>query len=78
MKEHRTKLTEVIFLRQTNADIRKAVAGRGFTLWQLAATLGITDSTLSRKLRMELSQAEKARMMAAVEEMEKRFGGEAK
>jgi len=65
-------------LRQTNADIRKAVAGRGFTLWQLAATLGITDSTLSRKLRMELSPAEKARMMAAVDEMEKRFGGEAK
>lgn len=65
-------------MRQTNTDIRKAVAGRDFTLWQLAATLGITDSTLSRKLRMELSPAEKARMMAAVDEMEKRFGGVAK
>ena len=76
MKEHRPKLTEAIFLRQTHADIRKAVAGRGFTLWQLAATLGITDSTLSRKLRVELSPAEKSRMLEAVDEMEKRFGGE--
>ena len=63
-------------MRQTNTDIRKAVAGRGFTLWQLAATLGITDSTLSRKLRVELSPAEKSRLLEAVDEMEKRFGGE--
>ena len=40
-----------------NRDIRLAVADEGFYLWQLAAELGITDGTLSKKLRRELDRS---------------------
>lgn len=37
-----------------NERIRRAVGGYGLKLWQAAEILGITDSSLSRKLRKEL------------------------
>lgn len=54
-----------------NRDIRLAVADEGFYLWQLAAELGITDGTLSKKLRRELSENEKQDCFAAIERMKK-------
>lgn len=63
-------------MKQANFDVRQAVVGRGFKLWQLAAVLGISDSSLSRKLRMELSPTEKKRVLAAIDEVVQRFGGE--
>ena len=54
-----------------NRDIRLAVADEGFYLWQLAAELGITDGTLSKKLRRELSGKEKQDCFAAIERMKK-------
>lgn len=54
-----------------NRDIRLAVADEGFYLWQLAAELGITDGTLSKKLRRELSEKEKRDCFAAIERMKK-------
>lgn len=66
----------MIVVKQANFDVRQAVVGRGFKLWQLAAVLGISDSSLSRKLRMELSPTEKKRVLAAIDEVVQRFGGE--
>lgn len=63
-------------MKQANFDVQQAVVGRGFKLWQLAAVLGISDSSLSRKLRMELSPTEKKRVLAAIDEVVQRFGGE--
>ena len=54
-----------------NRDIRLAVADEGFYLRQLAAELGITDGTLSKKLRRELSEKEKRDCFAAIERMKK-------
>ena len=42
-----------------NQDIRRAAAGSGVRLWQIAEALGIADCSLSRKLRRELPLEEK-------------------
>lgn len=52
---------------QSNLDIRRAAAGAGVKLWQVAEALGIADCSLSRKLRRELPQEEKARILAIIQ-----------
>jgi len=52
-----------------NNDVRDAVAGAGFFMWQLAAELGLSDGALSRKLRTELTASEKEACFKAVERM---------
>lgn len=54
-----------------NQDVRRAAAGAGVKLWQVAEALGIADCSLSRKLRKELSQAEKERMFSIIEAISK-------
>lgn len=54
---------------QTNRDVRLAISDAGFYLWQVAETLGITDSTFSKKLRREMSADEKEAVLRAVERM---------
>lgn len=53
----------------TNQDIRLAAAGAGVKLWQVADAMGIADCSLSRKLRRELSQAEKERVFSIIEKL---------
>ena len=55
-----------------NNDVRDAVAGEGFCLWQLAAELGLSDGALSRRLRTELTASEKESCFKAVERMKAR------
>ncbi len=49
-------------IQQYNLDVRKEIAGSGLRLWHVAEALGIPDSSLSRKLRRELPDAEKERI----------------
>lgn len=49
-----------------NNDVRRAAAGAGVKLWQIAAELGIADCNFSRKLRKELSAAEKRQVMEII------------
>lgn len=49
-----------------NNDVRRAAAGAGVKLWQIAAELGIADCNFSRKLREELTEEEKARCMEII------------
>lgn len=55
----------------TNQDIRKAAAGEGVKLWQIAEAMGIADCSLSRKLRRELPTEEKARIFSIIERLAK-------
>lgn len=57
-----------------NHDVRKAAAGAGVRLWQIADALGIADCSLSRKLRKELSQEEKDRIFLIIDELSKEVG----
>lgn len=49
-----------------NQDIRRAAAGAGVKLWQIAEAMHMADSSLSRKLRRELPPEEKARVFAVI------------
>lgn len=40
-------------------------------LWQVADRLGITDGNFSRRLRRELSDAEKKKILSIIEEISK-------
>lgn len=52
-----------------NLEIREAVKNGGVYLWQLADRLGVSDATLSRKLRKELSAKEKNRCLQIIEQL---------
>ena len=54
-----------------NLEIKLNAAGAGVKLWQIAQRLGITDSTLSRKLRFELPNEEKKRLLSIVDDLSK-------
>ena len=53
-----------------NQDVRMYLKRKGLCLWQLAIALGISESTLSRKFRNELSQDEKDAIKKIIDEME--------
>lgn len=55
-----------------NQRIKLAAAGAGVRLWEIAAELGVTDSTFSRRLRKELPEQEKEQILSII----KRLGGE--
>ena len=54
-----------------NHEIRIAAKKAQINLWKIADALGITDSTFSRKLRHELPENEKARILAIIHKLEK-------
>lgn len=52
-----------------NLDVRRAAAGNGVRLWQIADALGIADCNLSRKLRKELPNEEKKAIFAIIQNL---------
>lgn len=52
-----------------NESIRSEAAKNGVHLWELAARLGITDATLSRKLRFEFSDPDRKKALEIIEEI---------
>ena len=57
-----------------NQDIRRAAAGAGLKLWQVADALGIADGSLSRKLRHELPAEEKEKIFSIIQELAREVG----
>lgn len=56
-------------MKIANNDIKSQAKISGVYLWQVAQRLGITDSTLSRKLRRELPTEEKERIFNIIDEL---------
>lgn len=52
-----------------NQEIRKAAKSAGIHLWQVAAAYGINDGNFSRKLRQELPQEEKEKILAIIDRL---------
>ena len=50
-----------------NADIKAAAKEKHVCLWEIAEALNIADTTMSRKLRRELSDADKAQIFAIID-----------
>lgn len=55
----------------TNADIKVAAMRAGVKLWELAEALGIADTSLSRKLRHELPEDEKQKILEIIDRLSK-------
>jgi len=51
-----------------NSIIRNLLLERGIKQWQLAKMLGMGETTLSRKLRNELPEDEKQRILEVINE----------
>lgn len=52
-----------------NVDIREMAEKSKVKLWRIADYLGITDGNFSRKLRKELPEAEKQKIITAINEL---------
>lgn len=52
-----------------NQDVRMAAKQAGVFLWEIAAELGVNDGNFSRKLRKELPDAEKEKIMGIIEKL---------
>lgn len=52
-----------------NVEIRNSAKEKGVKLWRVAEALGMADSAFSRKLRHELDEEEKSRVMSAIEQL---------
>ena len=50
-----------------NLKVRQKAKCSGVKLWEIAERVGITDSNFSRKLRRELSEAERDRLLAIID-----------
>lgn len=52
-----------------NQKIRNAAKIKGVKLWQIAERIGLTDSNFSRKLRRELPDEERERILRMIDEI---------
>jgi len=56
----------------TNAELKQTAKKAGVPLWKLAEVVfGITDGQFSRKLRYELPETEKQKLVEAIEQLSK-------
>lgn len=54
-----------------NKKIREAAKNSGIKLWQIAEKLGISEPTMTRKLRRELADEEQQRILNIIDELAK-------
>ena len=54
-----------------NQEIRLAARGAGIPLWQLAEAIGVSEPTMTRKLRHELPEDEKQRILSIIRNLSK-------
>ena len=52
-----------------NNEIRNHAKEQNVRLWQVADMLGVCDMTLTRKLRHELTEEEKNKILALIDEI---------
>lgn len=52
-----------------NREIRDAAKAAGVKLWQVADAYGLNDGNFSRKLRKELSESEKQKILNIIQKL---------
>ena len=57
-----------------NMSIRNRAKEAGVPMWKLAAQLGMSETTISRRLRTELPQPEQKRWLHAIDILSERAG----
>lgn len=53
----------------SNTDVRQYAKKKGVFLWQCAEAMGISEPTMTRHLRTELSDEDKHNMIAIIDEL---------
>lgn len=56
-------------MKTANLQLRRTAKANGVTLWRIADKLGVSEPTLSRKLRYELPEDEKQRILDIITEL---------
>ena len=56
-------------MKKRNIDIRNYAKSKGIRLWQIAEGLGILENYFSCKLRHELPEEEKQKILAIIDEI---------
>ena len=54
---------------KANEEIRRAIKEKGIKQWEVADLLGIGETSLVRKLRKELPEKEKERILTVIENL---------
>ena len=54
---------------RANVDVRQALLLANIMQWEVAMRLGVSEATMTRKLRTELSDTEKKVMFEAIEKI---------
>lgn len=54
---------------KANLEIRQAAKQAHVTLWEVANHMGISEPTMTRWLRVELSEDRRQRILAAIEQL---------
>lgn len=55
-----------------NQEIRKTAKEKNVSLWEIADELKISEPTMTRKLRHELPEAEKTKILALIDKIAER------
>lgn len=55
--------------KERNEVLRSAASSAGICLWELADKMGITDSTLSKKLRKQFTAEETEKALRLIDEI---------
>lgn len=57
-----------------NQVVRRAARAAGVPLWRVAKAIGVSEPTLTRWLRVPLSEDKEQRVMAAIAALEQEVG----
>lgn len=52
-----------------NTDLRRKAKEKGVFFWQIAAELGISEPTMTRRLRFELPEQEKQKYLTIINKL---------
>lgn len=58
-------------MTQENKTVRRAARSAGVPLWRVAAAVGVSEPTLTRWLRVPLTEDKEKRIMAAIDNLAK-------
>ena len=56
-------------MKRANQEIREYAAKNGVYLWEIALAIGISEPTMTRKLRTELPENEREMIMRVINEL---------
>lgn len=54
-------------IKKANVEVRNALKNRRISQWQLADLLGVSEQTIYRKLRKELPDEEKEKILKVIQ-----------